>query len=499
MQRVPMRPADIGQVVVVEEVDAAADGSIAVVVRRIVRRGGYESHLYVVDLTRRAVPRRLTTGRVRDTWPRVSPDGRRVAFIRSWVDDDDRPAALCIVPVAGGRIRAVVPRGSTPGFGSVEELAWSPDGSRLAFVAAVDPSRFVVGERPAIGTRAARSPKLPSPTARRIVRADWRWDESGHRDHWSHLFVVGSDGGPAPRRVTAGDFGVSAITWHPDGRTVTFQADLGDEPDLRPCTSIWAVDVDAGPRSRRSRPRRLLSTGAPVTKPAFSPDGRWLAAIGSLVPDPLDDVSPGLLLIRSDGSGEPLQLSGGLDRSIGNWTDTDLHGWMAHGRPGPAWLDDSTIVATLTDRGRCLPERWMLDPSSGASTDGPRVSDRSAPGPWADVAVHQLAVAPAAPADRRIVVLGTLDGRAMDVMTVDLSAPAGERGFRHHSTFGSAWQRRFEQPEMRRIDVPGPGGPIETWVTSPPGVGDAMLPTIVDVHGGPLGGWAPAPHIEVTM
>ena len=494
-----MRPVDIDRVVVVEEVDAANDGAVAVVVRRTVRRTEYEGHLHLVDLTRRTAPRRLTSGRVRDTWPRLSPDGRTIAFIRSWVDDDDRPSALCAVSARGGQVRTLVPHGASPGFGSIEELAWSPDGSRLAFVAAVDPQRFVVGERPAIGTKAARSPKLRTPTARRVARADWRWDEVGARDHWSHLFVLPSDGAAPPRQVTSGDWGVSAIAWHPDGRTVAFEANRGDEADLRPCPSIWAVDVDAGPRSKRSRPRVVLATGAPVTKPAFSPDGRWLAAVGSLEPEPLDDVSPGLLIVRSDGSGEPVALSACLDRPIGNWTDTDLHGWMVHGRTGPAWLDASTIVAVLTDRGRSLPERWVIERGSGALVDGPSVSDRDADGPWADLTVHQLAVAPAAPPDRRVVVLGTLAGRAMDVMTVELSTTS-DRQVRYHSTFGSAWQRRFVQPEMRRIEVPGAGGgPVETWVASPPGAGDAALPTIVDVHGGPLGGWAPAPHIEVTM
>jgi dipeptidyl aminopeptidase/acylaminoacyl peptidase len=493
-----MCPADIMRVVVVEEVDAAPDGGVAVVVRRIVRRGEYESHLYAVDLTRRSPPRRLTTGRVRDTWPRLSPDGTTVAFIRSWVDDE-RPAALCVVPAVGGRVRRLVPHGPRPGFGPVEELAWSPDGSRLAFVAPVDPHRFVVGDRPPIGTTAERSPSLRSPTARRIIRTDWRWDEHGYRDRWSHLFVVDATGAEPPRAVTGGDWGVTSITWHPDGRTIGFGADRGDEPDLRACPSIWAVDVDAGPRSTRSRPRLVLATGAPIAAPAFSPDGRWVAAVGVLEPAPLDDVSPGLLLARSDGSGTPHALSASLDRPIGNWTDTDLHGWMVAGRTGPAWLDDSTIVAVVTDRGRSLPERWTIDPVSGTVTDGPTVAERAEPGPWADVAVHQLAVAPGAPADRNVVVLGTHGGRAMDVMTVDLSVPAAERRFRHHSTFGSAWQRRLIQPEMRRIDVPGPGGPIETWVASPPGAGDAALPTIVDVHGGPLGGWAPAPHLEVIQ
>jgi dipeptidyl aminopeptidase/acylaminoacyl peptidase len=52
---------------------------------------------------------------------------------------------------------------------------------------------------------------------------------------------------------------------------------------------------------------------------------------------------------------------------------------------------------------------------------------------------------------------------------------------------------------MECVEVPGPAGPIETWVASPPDAGDGPLPTIVDVHGGPLGCWAPAPPVEVII
>ena len=53
---------------------------------------------------------------------------------------------------------------------------------------------------------------------------------------------------------------------------------------------------------------------------------------------------------------------------------------------------------------------------------------------------------------------------------------------------------------MRRVEAPGPGGPIETWIASPADAApDAALPTVVDVHGGPLGAWAPAPALEVVL
>jgi dipeptidyl aminopeptidase/acylaminoacyl peptidase len=53
---------------------------------------------------------------------------------------------------------------------------------------------------------------------------------------------------------------------------------------------------------------------------------------------------------------------------------------------------------------------------------------------------------------------------------------------------------------MRRTEAPGRGGPIDVWIASPPGIrADTALPTVVDIHGGPLGSWAPAPHLEVIL
>ena len=490
-----MLPADIARIVVMEELDVSPDGTVAVVGTRTIRRGRYVSHLQTANPTRRARPVAITSGRVRDTTPRISPDGSRVAFLRADPDDDDAPARLCTVPIGGGAVHRWAPSGSKPGFGAIAEIEWSPDGRSIAFTASVEPRRFIVGTRPEIGSAASLAPKLRSPTARRISRTDWRWDEVGHRDHWSHLFVIELTRGARPRQITSGDWGVSDITWHPNGRTVAFASIRNDEPDLETYPQIWAVDVDAGRRSGRSTPRLVLDAGGGVTKPAYSPNGRWLAAAGILQPRPLDDIAPGLLLRRADGSGAPVALGADLDRPWGNSADTDLHGWMVDGESGPIWVDDRTIVGVISDRGRSLPERWVIDPKSGALVDGPSAADRSASGPWADATTHSIASV----GGGVVATLGTLHGRAMDLMTVDLGVVPSERSFVTCTTTGSAWQRRFVQPEMRRIDAPGAGGPIETWIASPPGAGDAALPTVVDVHGGPLGCWAPAPHIEVAM
>jgi dipeptidyl aminopeptidase/acylaminoacyl peptidase len=336
----------------------------------------------------------------------------------------------------------------------------------------------------------------PTPRARRIARTDWRWDEEGHRDRWAHLFVIDATGADGPiataaaRQVTAGDWGVSGISWHPDGRTIAFVADRGPEPDLSPRTTIWAVDIGA----RAGDPREVMAPDGWADHPAYSRDGRWLAAVGILEAAPLDDVSPGVLVGPADGSRPPTAIAPDLDRPIGNWTDTDMNGWMVTGRHGPFWLDAATILATVGDRGRSHPTRFRFGPRDLRPIGPPRPLPRDAAGPWSEATTHTVAVSTTG----TIAVLGTLGTRAQDLMTLEIDGRRAPRWVTR-SRLGSRWQDLHPLPVMDRIDVPGPGGPIETWVATPPDVGDGPLPTIIDIHGGPLGGWAPTPHMEVYL
>src|SRR4029079_16598011 len=94
-------------------------------------------------------------------------------------------------------------------------------------------------------------------------------------DRWAHLFVVAAAGSTDARQLTEGDFGVAGITWHPDGRTVAFGADRKPDADLRPATSIWAVDAGAAGDERRE-PRQLLALAGWAARPGFSAEGRWV-------------------------------------------------------------------------------------------------------------------------------------------------------------------------------------------------------------------------------
>jgi dipeptidyl aminopeptidase/acylaminoacyl peptidase len=494
MPRRPHPASIIRAQVVLDEHDMSADGRFAVVVRRFVVADRYRSHLWLIPLDGRGKPIQLTDGPVRDTGPRLAPDGSAVAFKRSAAarpgrrhrgtaaDRTDEVTRLRILPLSRDGTPAAAPWViRTPAERSVGEVAWSPAGDQLALTIEVDPPRFLVGREPT-GDDA--------PVARRLTTLDFRWDEEGYLDRWSHLHVVDARRGARPEQVTEGDYGVAHLAWSPDGRAIAFASNRRADRDLEPWQSIWTLPVDR--RRRRTEPREVLRLGGDVDKPAWSPDGRWLVATGYVDADAKDDTSPELVVARSDGSSAPRAVAPQLDRPVGSWNDTDLHGWMASSRTAPTWVDEGTIVAVITARGRSVPWRFDVDPATGAPTGDPH------PLTTADLTSYSLAATadPSVPRERRVSVVGCLDDRPMDLFTLALDATAAPRP---RTTIGGRWANRFAWPVMRSVMAPGEGGPIETWIASPADADDEPLPTIVDIHGGPLGGWAPAPSLEVVL
>lgn len=94
----------------------------AFVVQHVDTRLGDVTGLDLVDAQgRRALTRRPGGSSARDNNPRWSPDGRVVAFARTYEGE-----GLYVVSASGGRSRLLVP-------GEARDLAWSRDGCRLAF------------------------------------------------------------------------------------------------------------------------------------------------------------------------------------------------------------------------------------------------------------------------------------------------------------------------------------------------------------------------------
>src|SRR5207237_3921123 len=63
--------------------------------------------------------------------PRISPDGERVAFVVTTIDDrkHEYRSSIWVAPIAGGEAKRF-----TGGTANAHSPAWSPDGRWLAFV-----------------------------------------------------------------------------------------------------------------------------------------------------------------------------------------------------------------------------------------------------------------------------------------------------------------------------------------------------------------------------
>ena len=205
LARWPRRPdpeSIIRAQVVLDEHDMSADGRFAVVVRRFVVADRYRSHLWLIPLARAPASRSSSPADpVRDTAPRLAPDGSAVAFRRSAAQTPGRkhkrhrrgppgrrhatpdPAALS----GWRRRRARRGPSAPPRTARIGEVVWSPDSSRLAVTLEVDPPRFLVGpdaegrgradgppdhaDRLAVGRRGHDRSLVPPPRRRRPA---WR-------------------------------------------------------------------------------------------------------------------------------------------------------------------------------------------------------------------------------------------------------------------------------------------------------------------------------------
>ena len=438
---------------VIEAFRLLPDGRV-LFVKRVVEGERYRSHLWLAPW-RGGRAHQLTRGAVRDGSPAISPDGRAVAFVRSPVGGEEAKPQAWVLPLEGGAARQLTTM--RHGVGSV---LWSPDGKRLALVAEAGAPRFVVGS--------AR--KGRAVTARRITRLDFRDDESGPVGRRSHLWLLAPHAGARPRQLTRGDFDVTHPVWSPDGSRIAFAADLGPDTTIAPRTQIWSVST----RGNGGELVELAGLPGDADHPAWSPNGRRLAFIGTDAADPADHVPPRIYVREEDG--ELRCLTPDLDLGVGAWAWCDLA--LGEDVPGPTWSRDDAVVALVGRRGRNIPYRISLDGAAEPLVD-------------ADL---RLAAAGMDLANGRLTVGAAIDGRSLELHAVS-------RGrLRPLTTEGASWQRGFGGDlHIDELEVDGTAGPIQVWLASPRGAGRRRMPTILHLHGGPTGAWAPGGTMDAIL
>jgi dipeptidyl aminopeptidase/acylaminoacyl peptidase len=222
------------------------------------------SNIYLVPSSGGEV-RQLTSARGANYNPRWMPDGTSIAFVSS----RDGESQIWVIPVGGGEARKV----STISSGA-SGLLVSPDGMRFAFSSDVYPDcpdDDCNKQRDA----AAEASKVKAKVFDRLPYRIWNHWKDGKR---SHLFVMPSAGGAAID-LTPGDYDTPPIdlggnwdyAFSPDGKEMAFTRNTDPMIAISTNNDIFVVPVTGG------TPKRITENPACDSQPLYSPDGKYIA------------------------------------------------------------------------------------------------------------------------------------------------------------------------------------------------------------------------------
>jgi dipeptidyl aminopeptidase/acylaminoacyl peptidase len=257
-------------------------------------------------------PRKLTeTGKAgHPTW---SPDGEWIAY----TEGEDKTTGIWVMTGDGEHKRKLTTyevSNASLGIGVVgNTIKWSPDGSKLAYLATLEPydkeSKIRVIDR-------------------LMYKAFYNYSDMRRR----HIFTIPTTGNQPPTQHTFGDYDEHSIEWTPDGKII-FISNRTGEDDLNMKLDIYQIDPET------KEITQLTDTVGAIYYPKPSPDGEKIAFLSTTRANTSNESTPEdthLWVMNRDGSNQR-DISITLDRHCAN----------------PIWTQDSKAVYfTAADQGK---------------------------------------------------------------------------------------------------------------------------------------------------
>ncbi len=400
-----------------------------------------------IQATSGGEPRRLTSGEKRDSDPKFSPDGRRIAFL----SDREGGSQIWVLDVAGGE-----PARATAFPADIAGFRWSPDGKWFVFTADVFPdcADAACNEKK---FREREKSKTKARVAERLLFRHWNAWKEGLRTHvWkapvsvppnpqTYVDLTPGDRDAPPFSLGGGDdYDVS-----PDGRDFLYASNPDAVEAVSTNGDIWQTSFGGGGQAQDLTVANRAYDGTP----RFSPDGKWIAYRAQKRPGFESDKFT--LMLRERGTGKTRPLTEDFDE----WVESFL------------WAPDSKslyFTSEVAGRGAIFrvglegkpAEIWRGGTASGltASRDG-----------------------------RRIYFSSSSLSRAAEVW----SAGADGKGAAPVTHVNDGLFAEVEMGVVSERTTPSADGRgLQAWLVKPPGFDPSKkYPAVFLIHGGPQGAW----------
>ncbi len=388
----------------------------------------------------------------KDGGPRWSPDGSRLAFVSGRGDK----AQIYLLPTAapGGEARAL-----TAMENGAHSPAWSPDGTRIAFLSprSADerkredadgdppPEPRDLLERKQQKERIAED-ELNRWDPRPMWRIPYRQGLSYVDERYDQVYVIDSaeSADAKPRRLTDLDADYSQPRFSPDGGAIyTDRTTIpqGDEPWRAP--NIYRLDAETGEETA------LTGGEYSAFAPHPSPDGKWIAYSRGHIG--VTDLPERTVVMASDSS-EARVINQALDREA-----FDL-----------AWSPDNLLALSIESEGNLLP--WIYDPEADSLSqahDGRYEIEQISAG--ADGLLAMTVSTPANPQELYVLSAGEL---------------------REATRFNHEWLDEVIVQAVHELRFESPHGEVQGWHLAPVGYESGKrYPLALNIHGGPHAAW----------
>jgi dipeptidyl aminopeptidase/acylaminoacyl peptidase len=377
--------------------------------------------------------------------PEWSRDGSWIAFHSR----DGTRSGIFVVHPDGTGMRFVAETSGTnsplPSTGN--DLAWSPDGGRLAYVSSVP------------GPETADATGDPMVITRYLYRPDADEGMTRFNDNRRlHIFVADLAGGRT-RQLTDGAHYEHSIDWAPNGDEILFVSNREPNEDQFFNYDILTVNASTGAL------RRLTATENAEYRPRWSPDGRTIAYQATRrgltdLETTMEDTH--VWTMNADG------------------TNRVEAGVAVDNRQGPPlWAPDgAAIYFTVQERG--MVRLYRLKTSGGAPERV--VADRGTVGAFSVGRDGALAYAFASPVDQAELFLRQGTPAARRITSLNDEVLAGK-------TIAEVEPLTFVSNDNKLE--------IEAYLTRPLGMtATSTHPLIVVIHGGPHGQQGPAFNVR---